>query len=256
LLARENAATLARFLSSRVLLAFDFDGTLAPIVADRSRARMRRRTRRLLAELCSRYPCAIISGRDPDDLSARLEGLPVRHVVGNHGLDSGSATASLASEMAGVRRSLSRALASFEGVVIEDKTYSLAVHYRRAPDRRRARHAIENALAKAQGTLRISSGKLVFDVVGAAAPHKGAALARLGHAEGTDTAIYVGDDATDEDVFRGADPSRLLPVRVGWSRRSLATHYVRNQRELDVFLAFAASSRSPSKSATDPSGHP
>jgi trehalose 6-phosphate phosphatase len=243
LLARENAETLARFLSSRVLLAFDFDGTLAPIVPERSAARMRRRTLRLLFELCRLYPCAVISGRPPHDLLKRLEGLPVRHVVGNHGLDAASATSSLAWEVAGIRDVLERALADVEGVSIEDKTYALAIHYRRAPDRRRARRAIEGALAEVVGAFKISSGKLVFDVVGAETPHKGAALERLSAAEGTEAAIYVGDDVTDEDVFRNADPKRLLPVRVGHSRRSAATHYVRDQRELDVFLAFAARSR-------------
>jgi trehalose 6-phosphate phosphatase len=243
LFARANAETLARFLDARVLLAFDFDGTLAPIVAERSAARMRRRTLRLLAALCALYPCAVISGRRREDLLARLEGLPVRHAIGNHGIDPGSVTAGLAVEMAATRRVLQRTLAECQGVSIEDKTYSLAIHYRRARDRVGARSRIELALAGLKGAHRILPGKLVYDLVSPEAPHKGAALERLSAAERAEHAIYLGDDATDEDVFRNADPARVLPVRVGRSHRSAATYYVRDQRELDVFLAFAARSR-------------
>lgn len=226
-----------------MLLAFDFDGTLAPIVADRSAARMRRRTRRLLAELCALYPCAVISGRRRDDLLETLEGLPVRHAIGNHGLDPDAVPAGLAVEIAAARRALERALADRQGVSIEDKTYSLAIHYRRAGDRQGARRAIEQALRGLKDSLRILPGKLVYDVVSLEAPHKGAALRRLVAAERAEHAIYLGDDATDEDVFRTADPARALTVRVGRSLNSAATHFVRDQRELDVFLDFAARSR-------------
>lgn len=243
LFARENAETLARFLAARVLLAFDFDGTLAPIVADRATARMRRRTVRLLADVCALYPCAVISGRHPADLLARLEGAPVRHAIGNHGIEPGTVTPGLVTEIAAARRSLEEALAAHEGVSIEDKTYSLAVHYRHAPDRRHARGAIAQALTRLRGALRVSAGKLVYDVVGAYAPHKGTALERLSAAEGAEASVYVGDDATDEDVFRNADPTRVLPIRVGRSRTSAARYYVRDQRELDVLLALAVRSR-------------
>ena len=49
ILAKRHVHTLADFASSNVLLAFDYDGTLAPIVSDPSVARLARATRRLLA---------------------------------------------------------------------------------------------------------------------------------------------------------------------------------------------------------------
>ena len=67
ILAPENADVLAQLAWSHVLLAFDFDGTLAPIVEDRDRAAMRERTRGLLVRLCALYPCAVISGRSRGD---------------------------------------------------------------------------------------------------------------------------------------------------------------------------------------------
>ena len=45
--------------------------------------------------------------------------------------------------------------------------------------------------------------------------------------------MYVGDDVTDEDVFRLDQPGRLFTVRIGQSRTSAARYYLRQQREID-----------------------
>ena len=76
LLAPQNRSVLRRLVRGRVLLAFDFDGTLAPIVADPPAARLRPRTRRLLAEVARKYPCVVISGRSRADVARRLTGIP------------------------------------------------------------------------------------------------------------------------------------------------------------------------------------
>jgi hypothetical protein len=76
LLAPQNLPALRRLARGRVLLAFDFDGTLAPIVADPARAHLRPRTRRLLADVARKYPCVVISGRRRADVVGRLAGIP------------------------------------------------------------------------------------------------------------------------------------------------------------------------------------
>jgi len=68
------------------------------------------------------------------------------------------------------------------------------------------------------------------------APHKGLALERLRTEQGCDTALYVGDDETDEDVFTLDRPGQLLSVRVGASGRSQAAYFLKNQGEIDVLL--------------------
>ena len=55
--------------------------------------------------------------------------------------------------------------------------------------------------------------------------------------EGADTALYVGDDLADEDVFQLDQPGRLLAVRVGESAASSAGYYVRDQKAVDSLLA-------------------
>ena len=63
ILARDHREILGQFASSSTLVAFDFDGTLAPIVPHRDCAAMRSATRCLLRELASLYPCIVISAR-------------------------------------------------------------------------------------------------------------------------------------------------------------------------------------------------
>ena len=87
ILSKRNASVLAHFAGSNVLVALDYDGTLAPIVSTPGLARMRARTRRLLVAVAERYPCVVISGRSRDDVASRIETVPVWHVSGNHGLE-------------------------------------------------------------------------------------------------------------------------------------------------------------------------
>lgn len=232
-----NVDVLAQYAWSRVLLAFDFDGTLAPIVADRDRAGMRTKTHRLFERVCRLYPCAIISGRSRSDVTPRLNGVGVRYVMGNHGLEPGKHMAKFERQVATVRPMVEQALAGMRGVDVEDKRFSLAVHYRRSRRKRDARKAIYEIVGKLPIPMRTIPGKLVVNVVPERAPHKGDALLELRAKARVDTAIYVGDDATDEDVFMLDQPGRLLSIRVGLARSSSAAYYLRDQREIDGLLA-------------------
>lgn len=235
LLAHRHRDLLAQFAWSNVLLALDYDGTLAPIVADPDRALMRATTRGLLEEACALYPVVVISGRSQADVRARLDGAPVRDVVGNHGIEPWSGTAALVAEVRRWVPVMAERLTPFKGVRIEDKSYSLAIHYRHSREKRRARSAILDAASKL-GDVRVIGGKLVVNVLPRDAPHKGIALERERARLACDTAIYVGDDETDEDVFMLDQPGRLLSVRIGIKRNSAAHYFVRNQEAIDRLL--------------------
>jgi trehalose 6-phosphate phosphatase len=235
ILSRTSREVLERFAWSRVLVAFDFDGTLAPIVADRDAARMRAGTRRLFARLCERYPCAVISGRRRDDVAARLGDAAVAHVVGNHGLEPGARLEEFAVAIARIRTTVERDLAPYSGIDVEDKRYSLAIHLRRCRQKQAVRAVIDDAVASMAG-VRLIPGKQVVNLVPAGASHKGDALLALRTRADVDTAIYVGDEDTDEDVFALDQPGRLLSIRVGRAARSAAAYYIRDQREVDVLL--------------------
>jgi trehalose 6-phosphate phosphatase len=243
LLARENGSVLAQLAWSNVLVTFDFDGTLAPIIANRHAARMRGPTSRLLAKVCQLYPCAVISGRSQRDVWARLGDASVKYVVGNHGLEPGATLDEFEEQVALARELLRHALAPLQGVDVEDKRYSLALHYRRSRSKRLARSSIHDAVAALPVRMRIIPGKQVVNVLPADAPNKGDALLELRKADRADTALYIGDDTTDEDVFKLDQPGRLVTVRVGESLASAATYYLRTQRDIDRLLAKLVSHR-------------
>lgn len=236
LLAPAQLEVLAQVAAARALLAFDFDGTLAPIVADRSGAAMRATTRRLLTAACDVFPVAVVSGRSRRDVAARLGGALVKYVVGNHGLEPGADSPETEAALDEARARLTRLVAVTRGLALEDKRYSLAVHYRRARTRAAAQAAIRAAIEGLATPMRMIPGKCVVNVVPGGAPHKGDAVLALRARERADVALYVGDDVTDEDVFRLGEPGRLLTVRVGRSSSSAAAYFVRDQSEIDGLL--------------------
>jgi trehalose 6-phosphate phosphatase len=244
ILSRANREVLQQFAWSKVLLAFDYDGTLAPIVVDPDRASMRPTTRRLLAAVAARYPSIVISGRSRRDVQRWLKGVPLKQIVGNHGIEPWQAHRPLMDEVARCLPILDGRLSEYAGVRIENKAYSVSVHYRRSRQKRKALAAILDASARL-GAVRVIGGKQVVNILPEGAPHKGMALERERDRLGCDTAIYVGDDETDEDVFALDQPGRLLTIRVSAKRSSRAVYCLRNQAAIDDLLAVLADLRRP-----------
>jgi trehalose 6-phosphate phosphatase len=235
ILAPTNRHVLRQFARSRVLLAFDYDGTLAPIVSDPNQAVMRASTRALLRRLAGRYPCVVISGRSRADALRRLRGVPLVEVVGNHGVEPWQASRRTLRAVRQWQPMLARGLARWQGVKIEDKGYSIAVHYRRSREKKVVRRAIQR-VASRLGKVRLIPGKEVVNVLPDDAPHKGIALETARARFRCDAAVYVGDDYTDEDVFALEQADQLLTIRVGRKKDSLAAYYLRDQAGIDRLL--------------------
>ena len=199
------------------VLAFDFDGTLAPIVDRPDDAHVPAEVAECLAALATRHPVAIVTGRSVADVRTRL-GFEPRFVVGNHGAEEDSRGVPDAARrtLDGLRRRIdgaARALGD-AGVTVEDKQYSVALHYRLAADAAAARGAIAALLAGLPAGLESFGGKCVVNVVAAGLPDKGEAVARLVRRAGAAAACFVGDDVNDEAVFRRARPP-WLTIRIG-----------------------------------------
>jgi trehalose 6-phosphate phosphatase len=235
LFSRTNHDVLEMFAWSNVLLAFDYDGTLAPLVTTPAQATMRPCTRRLLRRASRLYPCVVITGRARADALGRLRNLEVCRVVGNHGAEPSSDEEAMRRRVRQWLPILKARLGRRQGVVVEDKGCSVAVHYRQARERNLARRAVLSA-ARSLDDVRLVGGKLVVNCVVPEAPHKGLALERERSHFSCDTVIYVGDDDTDEDVFQIDRPGQLLSIRVGRKRTSAAPYYIRNQAEIDRLL--------------------
>jgi trehalose 6-phosphate phosphatase len=230
---------LASLAAPDTLLVFDFDGTLAPIVWDRHAARMRPSTHRWLARLCDAYTCAVVSGRARADVSGRLAGLALYDVIGNHGA-AAAAAPGWSAEIASV---IGSRVGVYPGVEIEDKGGSVAVHYRKSPHPLAALAAIEEVLRSLAAAARAISGNMVVDLLPPAAPGKGEAVLALRERTNAARVLYVGDDATDEEVFALAAPW-LVSVRVGELPRSHAAYYVADQLEIDRLLELLVAHRS------------
>lgn len=215
LLGSEGRAALRELVSGRPLFGFDFDGTLAPIVAQPDDARVPPAIATALARLGALAPVAVVTGRAVDDVRARL-GFEAAHVVGNHGAEGGALKATPAAALDPARAALAGAQPALAaaGVVVEDKGLSIALHYRLARDRSAARRTIDRVVAGIEGPVQVFGGKCVLNLTPAGAPDKADALLALVAQAGCDRAMFFGDDLNDEAVFERA-PAGWITVRVG-----------------------------------------
>jgi trehalose-phosphatase len=234
ILSRRGRDRLAEFAGSRLLVAFDFDGALAASVPEPVHVALRAATRAQLRSLARLYPCVVISARSRTDARRRLAGLGIAEVIGDRGADPGHA-ASVRGRVGRWRGVLQSALGPHRGVWIEDRQFALAVHYRDARNPRNVRAVIRDAVSALRGARAIERTRCTY-VIAPDAPPRAAALEQARARWGCDTALYVGEDETDGDVFALDQPGELLAVRVGQDRAARASFYLRNQAEIDRLL--------------------
>jgi trehalose 6-phosphate phosphatase len=249
LFSSEGRAALDAMMSrGRPLLAFDFDGTLAPIVAKPDSACIPLPVARRMQQLCQRWPVAVISGRAVADVCDRL-GFEPRYVVGNHGIEDPQdvLTQRWSAALAPLRERLRPHAAELErhGVSVEDKGLSVALHYRLSPDAQRARQAIADVLKGDIGNLTIGTGKFVINLVPKGAPDKGDAVLGLARRCQAEAGLFVGDDENDEPAFAKA-PANWVTVRMAADHKhSRAAYYVDGPPQLPALLQVLLDVASP-----------
>jgi trehalose 6-phosphate phosphatase len=236
-LSTAGLSRLREILVGRPLLTFDIDGTLAPIVERPWDARLPDAVQEALAALAARATVAIISGRAVADARPMLKFAP-RYLIGNHGADGVPGFEGAADGFARTCRAWLDELGApaepwreLEGVALEDKTYSLAFHYRTASAPAQMHRLLCERAAGLVPAPVLIDGKRVLNLIPPGAPDKGDALRALLRHSGCDRALYVGDDASDEAVFR-LHSTALLTLRIERARGSAADLYLRNQREI------------------------
>jgi len=235
ILSRHGLEAIERALSGRPLLAFDFDGTLAPLVDQPADASMRPSTRTLLRSIARAFPVAVVSGRSRLDLVSRLEDVPSIGLVGNHGAETaaGPPDPGVRRRVAAWAKALDSVFASSRGVEIEDKGLTLSLHYRRAPEPEEARRRLF-AAASAFPDARLTGGHAVLNLVPRELPTKGSAVETLANGFGCTSALFVGDDLTDEDAFESSVVD--VSVRVGRDLGSAARYFLESQDQIDTLL--------------------
>jgi trehalose 6-phosphate phosphatase len=226
LFTKRGEAALVAAMRRRPLLAFDFDGTLAPIVPRPEDARVPAAVSARLSWLAARVPVAIVTGRAVGDVRSRL-GFAPRYVIGNHGAEDESVDAAPLTRAIDPLRDLLSAHAGSladAGVRTEDKGLSIALHYRLAPRPVEAAALVRGLMSRLPPTLHVFAGKMVVNVIAAHAPDKADAVRRLQSRSGAAGAFYVGDDVNDEPVFIAALP-QWLTVRIGRDDRASRARY-------------------------------
>ncbi len=235
--------------AKRLALFLDYDGTLTPIVSRPELAVLTDARRAVLKKVASRFPTAIISGRGREDVE-RLVGLPELAYAGSHGFDivgpGGASVGHAVAEwiepvMEQIAGGVRPKLEGIEGVVIEEKRFSVAIHYRLVDEADVARvEAIVDEAIATDARLKKAHGKKVFEVRPDLDWDKGKALLLLLEALGLDgpdvVPLYIGDDVTDEDAF-AVLRDRGIGILVSEAPRpTVATYWVQAPWEVYAFF--------------------
>jgi trehalose-phosphatase len=212
--AADADATVDELLRNRaVVVACDFDGTLAGIVDDPDAAAPvdgAVDALRALAELC---PVAVVSGRGLDDVRSRI-GLDGIWYAGSHGFELCDSAGvrhdhpdaeTGAGHLDAAKNAVDRLVAATPGTSVEHKPYAIAVHHRGVdPDTADELAAAVDAIAADHEGLRISGGRAVIELRPDIDWDKGRALEWIVDQLGADEAtrvVFAGDDLTDEDAL-------------------------------------------------------
>lgn len=226
-------AFAARLGGRPLMLLLDIDGTLSPIAPRPEYAIVPDVTRQLLNDLTATpdVHVVVVTGRSADD-GRRLVCADGAWMIGNHGIEVAPPhrTASAREDVAHFEPRIANAVArarqcaedpAWQGVIVEDKRWTLSVHYRLAhprivPELTRAMEQVAAELG-----LKVTLGKEVVELRPPIAVDKGTAAVELADTLGAThdgaSLFAAGDDRTDEDMFRAlrAHQPRAVTVRVG-----------------------------------------
>lgn len=239
-----------------IYLFLDYDGTLAPIAETPGRAVMPKETNDLLRQLSKMANCkiAIVSGRALKDISSRVDLKNIVY-VGNHGFEIKGPKIDFKSSLPyryrkmleKIKDKLEKNLSSIRGVFIEDKGFSLSVHYRLADKKDisliKTEFYASILIYEVRNDVLVKAGKMVLEIRPPIVWDKGkVVLWLLARRKFVFRAkkikmlpIYIGDDVTDEDAFRSLK-DRGMTIFVGKPKKTKAQFYLKDTFEVAEFL--------------------
>jgi trehalose 6-phosphate phosphatase len=209
-------------------LFLDFDGTLVELAEAPDAISISAEVAPLLARLGERLEgrLAVVSGRSIADLEKHLECSGFA-VSGSHGLelrlrDGSRIPLAAQHDLSGARERLERLAAEAPGLLIEDKPFGIALHYRQAPNEEARAMEVMAELARTTG-LSLQQGKMVIELRPAGADKGDAVRALMAEPDFAGARpLFVGDDLTDEDAFAAAASMGGSGILVGAGRESAA----------------------------------
>jgi trehalose 6-phosphate phosphatase len=210
-----EALEVVRAEPARAAVLLDVDGTLAPIVRHADDAHVPEATRSLLIQISRRYGhVACVSGRRAT-IARRIVSIGSITYIGNHGgeiLRGGTSEPEVDPDFA---RAGERVRAFRDGLLddetlhrlrvrFEDKGEIAALHWRGAPDEAASEAAVREVARRAEAEGLVTHwGRKVLELRPAVEVDKGKGIRRLLLDGNVDVGLYVGDDTTDLDAFRG-----------------------------------------------------
>jgi trehalose 6-phosphate phosphatase len=218
-----------RMAGRRPAVFLDYDGVLTPIVDRPEDALISDSMRETVQALAKRCPVCVVSGRDRPVVQ-ELMGVDDLVVAGSHGFDIWSPTegtiqhdaaSGFEDVVAEAADRLRAEVGSIPGVVVEPKKASVAVHFRLVDpaQHKRISDTVDAMLAEQPDRLKVTPGKMVYELQPKIDWNKGRAVLYLLQTLGLDTddvvPIYLGDDITDEDAFRALAGGRGIGIIVG-----------------------------------------
>ena len=224
-----------------LVVLLDVDGTLAPIAPRPEDARVPAETTSVIAALAAapEVHVALVSGRAASD-SARMVPVPGLWALGNHGMERRSPdgnvlpapeVAEWEDRVAAAARELGAVARQTAGALVEDKRWTISLHYRLVDDAAVPALVQSARRVAADAGLRVTEGKKVVELRPPVAIDKGTAAValaeELGGFTGSGTVFFAGDDRTDEDAFRAlrARSPRAVTVRVCNERIETAAEF-------------------------------
>jgi trehalose 6-phosphate phosphatase len=230
--------------TARLLVASDFDGTLAPIVSNPADARPlpgAADALRALAGLPS-TTVALVSGRALETLRTLSSMPPAVHLVGSHGaeLDTGFTQPIDGDLLERITTALTEIAADRPGVTVEPKPASVALHVRNASaaDGRAALEAAHAAAPEWDAELTEGKSVLEFAVI---STDKGEAIDIIRDRDNATAVVFFGDDVTDEKAFRRMRDGDV-GVKVG-PGDTLAAYRVESPDDVEAALVYLARQR-------------
>lgn len=248
--ALKNFETIqSRINNKSIAFFFDYDGTLTPITSNPNLAKLSQAMRQCLQKLSKKFTVAIISGRELSNVRD-LVGINSIYYAGNHGIEvagpdfyetNDKIDSKFVEQLNKIDNDLNNKLKQFDGVYVENKKFSLSIHYRNVNENEVKKiENIVDAIVKNQDSLEKHHGKKVFELRPNIPWNKGDVVKKLLKQLNLNNSdvipIYLGDDVTDEDAFVALENIGIRILISEEPKKSAADYFLNDPEEVKQFI--------------------